>query len=270
METKSKIGKDDTCRGNASILHTRTCSVLSNRTSSHCTCNRMEDRIVFGRIQFYDEKEKNFSDWDQLIQCRNCEQDTKDSKVVVNLHRGGQVTFYPSIIGKSDKDDVSAFMDNCDFFRQYRINGFREPRIHVLLSSTANCGKEDNVAQVGPGYAYHGVRMKALPLQKAPPVEKIASMLGSKFQLEKNTWSIGVDLVIYRDGKDKMGFHADDTQKESLILTVVIESDDKRVIKIRPKKGKKEEYVDGDEQIELFIKGGDGYRMNGMCHHYII
>lgn len=67
-----------------------------------------------------------------------------------------------------------------------------------------------------------------------------------------------------------MGFHADDTQKESLILTVVIESDDKRVIKIRPKKGKKEEYVDGDEQIELFIKGGDGYRMNGMCHHYII
>jgi len=98
---------------------------------------------------------------------------------------------------------------------------------------------DSNNTIAGPGYVYHGVKMKALPISKAPLVQKLGKKLGAKFGTPNHDWNIGVDLIVYREGKDKIGWHADDTQGEDLILSVVIDTDERRVIKIRPKKGKK-------------------------------
>lgn len=38
-------------------------------------------------------------------------------------------------------------------------------------------------------------------------------------------WNIGVHMIVYRCGQDKMGWHADNTKGERLILSVVIQCD---------------------------------------------
>ena len=229
-----------------------------------CQCDEKNRRLRnIGRIQFFNECENKFMGWETLSFCPNC---NKRDELAINLNRGGKIVFHPNIINNDERETISSFMDDCQFFRQYRTNGFKEPRVHVLLSSHAEtgantCGKSND--EKGPGYSYHGVSMKALPLNKAPPVEKLAARLGMEFELPNNDWNIGVDLLLYRDGKDKMGYHADDTQGEQLILTVVVETDERRVFKVRPKKHKHENYRHGDENVELVVRQGDGYRMNG-------
>ena len=96
-------------------------------------------------------------------------------------------------------------MHRCKLYRQYtRSQVFHEPRFHVLLSSKA--------AQSNVGYKYHGIQMKALPINVVPEVASYATELAKVYKLPHNQWDIGVDLIIYRDGDDSIGWHADDTQ----------------------------------------------------------
>ena len=105
--------------------------------------------------------------------------------------------------------------------------------------------------------------MKARPLSSSKVIESLAFDLAQRFNIPNNKWGIGVDLIIYRNGKDSIGWHADDTQGEDVILTVIIETDERRILKIRPKKGKNETYQHGDEQIDLIVKQGSAYKMDG-------
>jgi hypothetical protein len=96
-------------------------------------------------------------------------------------------------------------MHQCNLYRQYtRSQVFHEPRFHVLLSSKA--------VQSNVGYKYHGIQMKALPIHFVPEVATYATELAKVYQLPQDQWDIGVDLIIYRDGDDSIGWHADDTQ----------------------------------------------------------
>ena len=236
---------------------------------SPCTCNNENNKTEIGKIQRYSKDDNKFAEWEPLLVCVDCHL-RQNKGFVISLSRGGTLVYHHNVIDENERGEVCTFMDQCDLFRQYKTNGFNEPRVHVLLSSFAqpldggDCGNNRN--KMGPGYGYHGIRMRALPIKIAPPVESFAAKLAAKFNLPNNLWSIGVDLMTYRGGKDRIGWHADDNQGEEMIVTVVVETDPKRIVKIRPKKKKckHESYHDGDEQIELIVTRGNGYRMNGM------
>ena len=191
--------------------------------------------------------------------------------VRINLVKGGTFVYYPKFITESKRREIADTMTECSMYRQYSFgpHGYLEPRVHVLLSSKVtqdgvdtSLGHQDHVNS--PGYKYHGVRMKAKPLSAEPKLQKLSDDIARHYKLPKWEWSIGVDLVVYRDGKDGINFHADDTQGETLILSVVAEAESgtARPFVIRPKviKGQRQH---GDERIELFISQGDAYEMDG-------
>ena len=142
-------------------------------------------------------------------------------------------------------------------FRQYRLGLFDEPRVHCLLGEEEGCG-----------YRYHGVSMKATSVQKVPTVEKFAhasarEFLQGKYQMDR--WNVGMDMIVYRDGQDSCGWHADDTQNECLVVAVVVECGSARRVCIRPNRkpstGAKRAgpLEEGDEEIELHVgQGGEG------------
>ena len=112
--------------------------------------------------------------------------------------------------------------------------------------------------------------MKPFPLSSIPEVEKLTNDISSYMEIE---WNIGVHVIMYRNGSDKMGWHADDTQGENLVLTVVLESPTvimksdvktcSRPVLIKTKWNKHDKSV-GDEFIRLFPYQGDAYMMDGM------
>jgi 2OG-Fe(II) oxygenase superfamily len=111
-----------------------------------------------------------------------------------------------------------------------------------------------------PGYAYARTKMKAKPLSMVPKLEafeqKIAENCGIPY------FNIGVHPVLYRSDRDSMGDHADDDQGEEIIFCGVVECRIPRRVKINvmerlapPKHG--------DEIVEIILKTGDCYEMNG-------
>ena len=66
--------------------------------------------------------------------------------------------------------------------------------LHVLLSSEAEEEQQEEALGTGPGYKYHTVKMKALPLSKAPAVENLSKKLGTRFQTPNNDWNIGINF----------------------------------------------------------------------------
>ncbi len=115
---------------------------------------------------------------------------------------------------------------------------FHEPRSHVLLSSRIrSCSSKLGVARASactaavpaptgivgvderklnsvatgedckdtvdehdeqPGYSYHGIKMRALPIDLVPEVACYAEELARLYNLPNNEWNIGVDLIAYK------------------------------------------------------------------------
>ncbi|KAH8075621.1 SET domain-containing protein [Aureococcus anophagefferens] len=131
-------------------------------------------------------------------------------------------------------------------------------------------------------YQYHGVTMRARPIAEVPSVAQLADKCSAAFG--GTPWNVGVDVVCYRDGRDSCGWHADDTQGETLVLAVVLESvGGPRRVQLRPKqpphrapggapkrKKVRRSYAhvgeaplaDGDEELELWVGAGDAYSMD--------
>ncbi|CAN0103258.1 unnamed protein product, partial [Discosporangium mesarthrocarpum] len=101
------------------------------------------------------------------------------------------------------------------------FNGVAEPRVHVLLGTQ------------GYGYRYHRVSMRCLPLNTVPAAARLREECSNVFGVPFN---IGVDLLVYRDGNDSCGHHADDTQGESRVVCVVVEAEVARPVHLRPKR----------------------------------
>ena len=122
-----------------------------------------------------------------------------------DLNRGGKVALFPKMLSSSKRQSLSKAMHQCKLYRQYtRCEVFHEPRFHVLLSSKA--------AHSDTGYMYHGIHMKALPIDNVPEVASYAKELARYYNLPNDEWDIGVDMIAYRDGEDSIGWHSDDTQ----------------------------------------------------------
>jgi hypothetical protein len=181
--------------------------------------------------------------------------------VNVPLHRaGGSVLrFYPNFLPphSEEKTELQATMLNCRLYRQYYWQGgIKEPRVHVLLSNNASTPNN--------GYTYHGVRMRALPMSAVPVFEKAATKYANLFHLPDRTWNIGCDLICYRNGCDSVGWHADDTHSETVVLCVVVESAGDRPVHIKPNE-KVSPLADGDEEVELYVAEGDAYELDFNC-----
>ncbi|GMI23936.1 hypothetical protein TrRE_jg12045 [Triparma retinervis] len=149
-------------------------------------------------------------------------------------------------------------MATCRLYRQYKFHTYPEPRVHVMLSR--NAGSDE-------GYVYHSVKMKSIPLSCVREVEALERRWSVSLGLGLG-FNIGVDLICYRNGMDSIGWHADDTQSETNVLGVVVESKGSRPVCIRPK-GPKSSYKVGDEEIELHVGEGDGYELTAeVQEHY--
>lgn len=272
----------------------------------------MSHSRTVGRVRRYNEQTKSYRKWEDIVYTpttiTNCDDGTKndDQRIVMSLHRGGTLTLYPNIlpVGKQ-RVELQRAMRTCKLYRQYtRSQVYYEPRFHVLLSQSAEVVDVVSSLSTGTtgakpltttrGYSYHGVTMKAQPISQVPAISTYATELASMYNLPNQIWGIGVDCIIYRDGHDSIGWHADDSQGESIILCVVIAhspsccssssnsnnrstsscSGDSsntispRSVHIRPKKKNKcndnnHHLQEGDEEIQLYIHEGDGYDMDG-------
>ena len=190
---------------------------------------------------------------------------------------------YNNLLSEAQQTAVTEELMQCSYFRQYTIQNNPEPRAHFLLhdKATNNFDGEDQ-----PGYRYGSIRMKGRPLSLLPHVQELAKDMEATLMhdyLNENIvdesmlefgacfWNVGVNPVLYRDGRDRIGFHADDDQGEQLILSALVSSpaETTRRISIRSRHSKKSGNVEGDEQFELYMDAGDAYSMDGVLQkHY--
>lgn len=179
-------------------------------------------------------------------------------------------------------------------FRQYRIQGCDEPRLNCLLHTNATVApavlddtKRGSSSQ--PGYRYGSITMKGhsyenLPkthqftkrmellyndssTQNDPTVKTSALQIGNNNSTKDDAvFNIGANVVLYRDAHDSMGYHADNDQEETFILTAIMSQKQVRDIIIKPKPCMS---TTGNDVLVLHYKlrlnEGDAYSMDGTC-----
>jgi alkylated DNA repair dioxygenase AlkB len=215
---------------------------------------KMEERVL-ARIQAYNAATGTYSpkEWIDFITID--ENNSHQFSFTIHLKRGGRITIYPNLLSEEQCAEIKKELLESSLFRQYRIQGNDEPRMHFLLHEDATM--DDTQAQ--PGYHYASLNMKAKPLNLLPKLEELSGYIADVCGVDK--WTIGVDPVIYRDGRDKMGNHADDDQGEKIICALLVAGAKARKVKIRTFTHL--EPMEGDEQIELFLGPRDAYVMDG-------
>ena len=161
---------------------------------------------VIGRRRVYNAESGSYGPWSDILIFH-----TEEEKRI-HLSRGGKLVFRPNVLSVDEQSSLNAAMQNCKLFRQYSFGEtYTEPRSHVLLSSKIRSDeKYGSNSSSQPGYVYHGICMKAYPLDQVPEVERLANRLAKLHGI--NEWNTGVDMIAYKDGEDRMGWHADDTQ----------------------------------------------------------
>eukprot|EP00536_Pseudo-nitzschia_multiseries_P018381 jgi/Psemu1/328817/estExt_fgenesh1_pg.C_24610001 len=100
--------------------------------------------------------------------------------------------------------------------------------------------------------------MKARPLSAVPKLQKLSGQLAKLRNIPDGKWNIGVHPVLYRDNRESMGDHADDDQ-------VIINVFDRLT---GGKANKNRVYQNGDEMIELRLRPGDAYEMDGIMQQF--
>lgn len=159
-----------------------------------------------------------------------------------NFRRGGCIRMKLSQVSQHRIQKIQKEMEEKVKFRQYTFRS-KEPRLHALYSNNP-----------GNGYKYHGVEMKAEDLQTLPVTSKVSKRLAKSQNIKD--WNIGADMLLYRDGQDSINFHADNTQKEEIVIALVV-TETCRPLCVKPANG------DLDEQLEIFPTAGDSYQMDG-------
>ena len=226
-------------------------------------------RYNYGRLRRYNESEGKYGNWEPLIAYDPDRAGVADlytdEPCEVYLKRGGMIRYFPKIVSEERRATLA---QKCRDFQEYRQYKFgpgglaNEPRVHVLLSAKAAAPMSgDNASTIGaaPGYRYHGIKMQAQPLSSEPVFEALSTELAAVYEFPNQEWNIGCDAIVYRNGSDNIGWHSDDTQGESKVMCIVPESPGiSRPVHIRPKRNAKKILTDGDEEIQLFVRQGDG------------
>lgn len=182
--------------------------ILATAPDHHQTKTR-----IIGRKRQYNESNEAYGPWTNITMN---DDETENS---IELSRGGKLVFRANVLSIDERSTLTDTMQNCKLFRQYSFGEtYAEPRSHVLLSSKIKSDEKDSAnSQVKPGYVYHGICMKAFPLDQVPEVERLANRLAGSYGV--NSWNTGVDMIAYKDGEDRIGWHADDTQGRFMCVT---------------------------------------------------
>jgi alkylated DNA repair dioxygenase AlkB len=136
-----------------------------------------------------------------------------DSTFDIKLHLGGAIKVHSNMINPFNQIEVEEeLLDHPKLFREYPIQGGREPRANLFFHEKAT---DDETEQ--PGYKYRSTRMKAISYQGFPSLECVSKQTAKHCSVPY--WNIGVNAVCYRDGNDSMGYHADNDQGEDTILS---------------------------------------------------
>jgi hypothetical protein len=210
----------------------------------------IRDRIV-ARSRIWNQEINDWDKWIYYVIRKDC---LGVKTKTFALNRGGKLKLFVQLV--PDVSEIQKEMIDCKCYRQYSIRTSLEPRVHALFSNK----KVTN--SIPTGYRYGTVNMQAHPLNDMNHLAELSSRLARRFKLPSNEWNIGLDLLIYRDGKDSIHWHADDTQGEDIIMCLTIETPkDVRTVCFQPSLN--ENLRHGDEQIELFPIAGDAYQMDG-------
>jgi alkylated DNA repair dioxygenase AlkB len=133
---------------------------------------------------------------------KNVIDNSKTKPLVFQMNRGGTIQFFPGICVQ-DVVQVRDEIQNVKQFKQYKVRECgNEPRLHALFTSSQ---------QIAEGL---------------PVISNFAEKMAFKFGLCNSQWNIGCHLVIYRDGKDSINWHADDTQEEDMVLSLTVDGPD--------------------------------------------
>ena len=118
-----------------------------------------------------------------------------------------------------------------------------------------------------PGYDYRVAKMKAFPLNRVMGVQNMWDR--ALRTCEVDDFGIGANVIFYRGSRDKIHYHADDNQEESVIFAVVVKaSRNGRCVSVRRKD---KTPTEGDFEYKIFPRSGDAYLMDGttICVKYI-
>ena len=178
---------------------------------------------------------------------------------VPDMIGGSRLQVIPRYLPGAKCDELLQNILACNNLRQYHMGHKVEPRLHLLLHEDAS----PMDSPTGVGYVYHGVRMKAQPFSTIEGIEQIAKQLAKEFGVVK--WTIGIEVIVYASGEDSIGWHADDSQGETDIVCMTLQTaNDPRQVHIKAV-GK------GPVGSAFRLKLGKGsiYYMNGeMQKHY--
>jgi 2OG-Fe(II) oxygenase superfamily len=152
---------------------------------------------------------------------------------------------------------------NHQFWRRFPMQGIHESRIHLYLHAAGLTPMSDKLDFTKLkckvlGYWHGRITMIPVSMNMFEEASDLIDVISSRLGLDRYYWNCGIDIVMFRSGKDKIGAHADDTQSETDIVTFILECDHDRVIKFEPKNAS-----DGLPSFELYLRTGDMYRMNG-------
>lgn len=183
---------------------------------------------------------------------------------VPELVEDSQLTILPSFVPPTICNAMKNALLDSNSLRQYsRGDTWDEPRIHALYHDDAT---SNNMQTAGIGYVYKDVQMKAAPMDTVSGLSQFSQDFGKSLSVEK--WRLGVECVLYGSCSDGMGFHADDSQGETIIAALILEDngDQPRTVTIKPK-GK---YETNYSAFQLQLSQGSVYIMNGeMQKHYM-
>lgn len=217
-----------------------------------------EDCRIF--LQRYNSETKS---WGSKMAVKNPKNATTASSPNMRLvlPLGGELEVFPNYVPLDTAESCVSELVQYPYFRQHCIQGNDEPRAHCLLHEDVH---EEDFEDTQPGYGYGSIRLKARPLAELPRVQELSDKVKETCGVSK--WKVGINPVVYRDGKDHIGLHADNNQGETIIFTAVLKTRGRgRRVRVVPKHNKKEGFQHGAIRYELWLRSGDAYKMDGMC-----
>ena len=155
-------------------------SVLCRRNSKNCGMLVIEE-------SFFDLKSK---EW--IVQEKNkySMENNASRRIQIRFPRGGTVSFYPNYLQHDTQQSILNELYNGNRFRQYRIQGEMEPRVHFLVHEDAT----DNFDQEQPRYKYRTFHMKGVPPGQFPALIKLSER--AKLTCDIPESKIGINPIV--------------------------------------------------------------------------
>ena len=214
-------------------------------------------------VKYWEEKKEQFGSWEKVFSTHKIHIGmgmNLVNRICFGLKCGGTLTFFKNFLSETRCKALLENVYQCNLLRQYQQGSlqYNEPRLQALFCSATH---------LDGGYHYHGTSLKPLSLSNVPDILTLSNELEMYFGIECN---IGVHMMFCHGGEDSIGWHADDTQGESLIIAVVLECPTIEVkggnIQVRPVLVKTNHkfgtYCAGEEKFRLYPASGDAYIMD--------